>query len=156
MSESSSAQIGKKNEEKTEEQRMDELEKDMLLAFAELEKSSSTTPPEPSQLQPDQEHDGSIPADKAIEEGEQRSAFSNHDQEAEHRQKQQQQEELFKATDAEYLTREDLVSAEEVKFHTDSADQHKEAVETMSAEDHDIQDPNPIRGLELPVGRSRT
>ncbi|RFU24059.1 hypothetical protein B7463_g12280, partial [Scytalidium lignicola] len=120
--------------------RGEELERDMLLAFEELEKSSSATL-EPSRLQPDQEQGQSSSVDKTIDECGQHSAFNNCHQEAEQEQEQhQRQEEFFKAAGTEDHIHEYLISVGEVIFHMDPADQHKEAV------DHD---PHHTRELQL-------
>ncbi|RFU27460.1 hypothetical protein B7463_g8859, partial [Scytalidium lignicola] len=127
--ESSCAHAEKKNEEDRERKHMNELERDMLLAFEELEKSSSATP-EPSQLQPDQAQDQNSSADKTIDECEQRSALNKCHQKIEQSQEQrhQRQEEFFKATGTENQICEDVVSAGPI-FHTDCVDQNREAAD---------------------------
>lgn len=85
-SQSSSAQVEGKSEEKTQEEGMGELEKDVLLTFEDQEKLSSTASgypvlcrysPGPPQLEPDQKHNCGSPTNNATEGG-QSSAFGYH------------------------------------------------------------------------------
>ncbi|KAH8800848.1 hypothetical protein F5884DRAFT_540746 [Xylogone sp. PMI_703] len=65
--ESLCAHMEKMNKEESKEECTKELERDMLLAFEELEKSSSAAP-EPSHCQPEQKRHQSSSTDKTIDE----------------------------------------------------------------------------------------
>ncbi|KAH8797657.1 hypothetical protein F5884DRAFT_759015 [Xylogone sp. PMI_703] len=119
--ESLCAHMEKMNKEESKEECTKELERDMLLAFEELEKSSSAAP-EPSHCQPEQKRHQSSSTDKTIDE-------QSRSREQQQQHQYQRQEDSFNAAGTENQIRDDLESTGEAIFHADSADHHGEAAD---------------------------